>query len=159
MLNILLMFAVIKLVHLLDRYNPNISQFLQRSFYTETDMFNTNKNNFRMAFTLENYLDSTTKIDPRYVKPFVRVNSSKDGVDTYTELATYPCTDADLDKFNPVEQSSAYRLQKYRSGGDPEKTLLCLDWDNLSVDLHGKEFDSQQTHLDVMFLPCNHRLT
>lgn len=36
---------------------------------------------------------------------------------------------------------------------------MCVDWDSLNIDLHGTETDADHTHIDLMFLPCNHRLT
>lgn len=118
---VVLMFAVIKFLQLIDRYNPNISQVLQKSYYTENDLYNTRENNFRLAFSLENYIDGKVRLDPKYVKPFLRIFNEKNGVEDHKEILSYPCTDADLDKFYPVAKYSEYILSKYRSDGDPGK--------------------------------------
>ena len=70
---IVLFFASFKFIHLINRVNPNVSQVIQRNFYSEKDIFDTKKEKWRIAFTLEEYLKNEMKTDERYIKMFVRV--------------------------------------------------------------------------------------
>lgn len=36
---------------------------------------------------------------------------------------------------------------------------MCIDWDKHDIELQGLEFDQKQKRLEIIFLPCNHRLT
>lgn len=105
---VLLLFASLKFIHLVDHYNPNVSQIQQQAYFTEEDVFNAREENFRVAFSLEGYSDKKSKLDPRYVKSFVRIFSSFEGKETYKEIASHPCTEADFDEFYPVNKHSAY---------------------------------------------------
>ena len=66
------MFASYKFIHLFDRFNPNVSQILERNIYTDTEIFDLYQEKFRLAFTLEDYFTSEMKIDPNYIKFVVR---------------------------------------------------------------------------------------
>lgn len=134
---ILLMFASLKFSQLVDRQNPSVSQVLQQSYYSDSDEFNMQENRLKIAFTLENYIEQKKRLDPRYVKPFVRIVSSFDGEDIYKELHWHECTQADFDGFYPVAKKSEFLLSLFKT--DPDRSLLCIDWDKHSVSLRGSE--------------------
>ena len=72
-ITVMICFATVKFIQLESRSNPLISQVLQEGFYTESDKFNTTEENFRLAFTLEDYSTGKQKADPKYIKLFARV--------------------------------------------------------------------------------------
>lgn len=72
---VVLLYAALRFTHLVDHFNPSISQILQQSYFTDEDVFNTREENFRIAFSLEGYSDKKQKLDPKYVKSFVRLFS------------------------------------------------------------------------------------
>ena len=96
------MYATIKCSHLLTKHNPNISAYLKVDEMQETPV-NLNKNNFRLAFTIENYFgDKERKNDPRYVKYFFRMAGKRKGKFYEKILTSYECTDEDYEEFNPI---------------------------------------------------------
>ena len=49
-------FSVHKLVHLMDKHNPQVVSYVNYNAYTFDDVFNMRDENFKMAFALERYL-------------------------------------------------------------------------------------------------------
>ena len=76
---ITMIYATIKLIQLFDRHNPNVTQFLERNVYDYREKLDLNEANFRIAFTVEGYLDRMMKNDPQYVKYLVRFYGRKNG--------------------------------------------------------------------------------
>ena len=72
-LSLTLMYATIKTMQLVQKDNPVMSSLTIPSYYNSTEPFMLNEANFRMAFSVEGYLDQELKDDPEYVKWFVRV--------------------------------------------------------------------------------------
>ena len=70
---IVLFFACFKFIHLIHRLNPNVSQVIQRNFYSDSDIFDTKEEKWRIAFALEDYLTKEMKTDEKYIKMFVRL--------------------------------------------------------------------------------------
>ena len=66
---------------MLDRDNPNVTQFLERNIYDFKDKLDLNEETtkFRIAFTVEGYLDRLQKNDPRYVKYLARLYGRENG--------------------------------------------------------------------------------
>ena len=56
-LSLTLMYATIKSMHLIQKANPVMSSLTIPSYYSSTDKFYLDEANFRMAFTVEGYLD------------------------------------------------------------------------------------------------------
>ena len=157
LLVILLMFGCIKMIHLFQRYNPNVSQLLMKNYYTEADKFNVQEEKWRIAFAFEDYLTSKNKIDPRYVKFFVRATGKLEGEEVVRAIPFGKCTESDLAEFLPVEPSSAPLLEKLTT--DPERGLYCIDWEKADLNLHGNENKKNYQILEIMVLPCNMRQT
>ena len=68
-----LTYASLKLSHLLSKQNPMISEILERNFFDYQTKLDLTEIGFKMAFSVEGYLDSELKDDPRYVKYIVRI--------------------------------------------------------------------------------------
>ena len=70
------------------------------------DIVNLNTINFRVAFTVEGYLDSKRKDDPRFVKYLIRLYGKKEGK-TYERLVPYhECTPEDFALFDPIDKNN-----------------------------------------------------
>ena len=67
------------------------------------------------------------------------------------------CTDADYDKFWPVDSRSEYRLYKAKS--EPNQGMLCIDWETAGIDFYGLEASGTYAELEVIVMPCNMRGT
>ena len=75
-----LCYAIIKVIHLVNKTNPVMSELTIPEHYSSLDKFYLNENNFKMAFSVEGYLDRENKNDSRYVKWIARVSTRKGGV-------------------------------------------------------------------------------
>lgn len=93
-------YTVIKSIHLASGHNPVINIYTETNYYSSSDKVNLNESGFRMAFTVEGYLDQIAKRDPKFVKWFVRLVGKKDGEDFEKILPYHKCTDEDWKDFN-----------------------------------------------------------
>ena len=73
-------YATLKLSHLLDKYNPNISEVKELNFYDSSERLNLNDIGFRIAFAVEGYLDGKLRDDHKYIKYLARVLTKTGGV-------------------------------------------------------------------------------
>ena len=67
----MILFGLTKFTHLWEKYNPDISFVKDNHAFTSSDKFNFKAKNYRIAFTVENYLSNEISNDTRYVKYFV----------------------------------------------------------------------------------------
>ena len=67
---ITLLFASLKLNHLLSRYNPQVNDYVEKSHFDHTDIYSPREHDFRMAVRIENYLTGEMKHDSNMVKWF-----------------------------------------------------------------------------------------
>ena len=58
--------------------------------------------NFKLAFTLKDYLSGELKNDPRYVSWQPARYSQNDGIFSFDPLGFHECTEEDYAQFNPV---------------------------------------------------------
>ena len=65
---IMLLYGGIKLKHLVDRANPNVSTFVKEFNLTSEDTLKLKESDMRFAWTFEGFTDKELKNDPRYVK-------------------------------------------------------------------------------------------
>mgnify|MGYP001626560797 CR=1 FL=1 len=72
-------YAAIKLTHLIAKKNPLIAELKENNFYDFNTRVNLNEIGYKMAFTVEGYLDNKIKDDPKYVKLFARMVYITDG--------------------------------------------------------------------------------
>ena len=88
-------YAVIKGIHLAQGSNPIMSEVMIPGYHSPTDMINLNEINFRMAFTIEGYLERKRKVDPKYVKLLARLYGEKEGKYFQRMLDYHECTEED----------------------------------------------------------------
>ena len=77
---IFFIYATLKLSHLLDKYNPNISEVKEQNIYDSSVRLNLDDIGFRIAFAVEGYLDEKLRDDHRYIKYLARVLTKTGGV-------------------------------------------------------------------------------
>jgi len=152
------MFASIKMMHLLSRYNPNVSYFVMQDNFEPDYEFNFADENFMFAFALEEVFTDELKDDTRFVKYFVTYGTYAPDMPTVKELPIYPCREEDYAKFFPVEKKSAGRLEAIKT--TPGRKLYCIDWEKVPDIFEGTERAGNYGVLDIeiMVLPCNMRL-
>ena len=68
-------YGSLKLSHLMDKYNPNISEVKEQNFYNSDTRLNLHDIGFRFAFSVEGYVDQMMRDDHRYVKYMVRIGT------------------------------------------------------------------------------------
>ena len=66
--------------------NPDVSAVLFREEFTEDEIFDARKEDFRLAFTVEDFTTNENRIDDRYLKWFVQHSLVIDGVATNREI-------------------------------------------------------------------------
>ena len=119
-----LSYALNKLVILIDRKDVSITEHRDISVYPLTKTVNVNEIGFRMAFTVENYLDNKLINDPRYVKWYLRMYAKRNG-EWYQEMLPYhTCTQADFDSFAPLTKVTGAKLHDMTQDRRP---MFCLD--------------------------------
>ena len=74
-----LVYATIKFEHMITKHNPLISEVNEQNFFDYETRLNLQQIGFKMAFSIEGYLDSKTKDDERYVKILVRIYGKEEG--------------------------------------------------------------------------------
>ena len=150
-----MIFALLKLEHLLLRINPHIVQKVKENVFDNTDKFNLAENDFMMAVTVERY-DGSSAMDPRYIQPIATLVRSMP--DSYEEFITpmKPCTDTQLAKLYPAESAIVEaRLQSLKAA----KLLYCYEFED-GLDLYGSYRDGNMYQsLDIGVYPCASRYT
>ena len=111
----------------------------------------------RLAFALEDFFTQQSKLDTKFIKFYATYKQVKDGeIAEEFEIPLHTCTDEDYAEFYPVDEKSEDKLNLLRTV--PGRSLLCLDWSK-SLDLYGTEASGNFAFIDIMILPCNHKLT
>jgi len=105
-----LLFAALKLMHLCSKHNPSINTNVQKDHFKPDDIFDAKERRFMLAVTLADYYTNEVKDDPRYVKWFANYAEHDKGKKKERELPMHRCTDADYEKFYPVDEVSAERV-------------------------------------------------
>ena len=85
-------YALIKLTHLVDKKNPLIAEMREKNFYDYNTRISLKEIGFKIAFSIENYLSSKIRDDPRYVKVLARVFYKIEGRQTEKILTLHKCT-------------------------------------------------------------------
>ena len=83
----------------MNKHNPFISEMTENNIYDYSTRLDLNEINFKMAFSVEGYLDSQGRDDPRYVKYIVRIFGKKDGVEYQEIIPFHKCTEQDWEQF------------------------------------------------------------
>ena len=103
---VILSYGAIKLVQLLQRENPNVSEVLSLNVFDNTEVVSLTDIGFKIAFSIEGYLDQQMKDDPRYIKYLVRSYGKRDSVPFEKIHSIHKCTDADYAEFPPPQTNS-----------------------------------------------------
>ena len=74
-----LMYSTMKFIDLMERKNPQLIEQELSEYFETSSVVNLNDINFRMAFTVEGFLDKERKDDPRYIKYMVVLRGREDG--------------------------------------------------------------------------------
>ena len=133
MLIVMLLYAGIKLIMLVNRENPTVSTFKEEFVLSSEDKLNLKNANMRFAWTWEGYSDKKLRNDPRYVKQMVRLSGRSNGKLIETMLDYHLCTWEDFETFDPPTLDAERVLNKIMD--DPERGLYCFDWDKLGETL------------------------
>jgi len=126
LLNIMMIYAAIKLVRLVSHANPNITTFEEFDVFDSSEVLNYRDQGLRFAFAVEGYWDEELKNDPKYVRTMARLVGKRKGV-YYEEILNFHlCTDADYAEFAPPSAEGATMLEAIKE--NPKRGLYCLDW-------------------------------
>ena len=99
-------FAFHKLMHMLERHNPQVNSYVNYDAFNFDDVFDIKEQNFRMAFAVEQYLTGDILSDLRYFKWFAQYQKTVNGTRTSTEIPMHTCSEDDFANFDPVNASS-----------------------------------------------------
>ena len=146
-------YTVIKTIHLAEGTNPVMSELRISDNYSSLDKFFLAEKNFKMAFSVEGFLDKENKNDPRYVKWYVRIVNTDDGKRSEKLLPYRLCTEDDYAEFNPVATKSALALRDIRE--DPKRGLYCIDWTE-DMYIMGESTNPDYQKIEFLFSPCNY---
>ena len=90
---IMLLYAALKFIQLIEKDNPSVSESHIDGYYNSGDHLNLTDIDFRFAFTIEGVFGRESKIDPRYTKLIARLRGSKNGTQLETRLGYHDCTE------------------------------------------------------------------
>ena len=131
-------YASLKLTHLMDKKNPLIAELKETNFYDFNTRINLNEIGYKMAFTVEGYLDSKIKDDPKYVKLLARMVYITDGKAHEKVLTLHKCTDKDWSQFEEPARGMEDQINTIKN--DPDRGMYCLDQDELEgLEIYGDE--------------------
>ena len=120
---VMLFYAVPKLINVVTKSDFKLSSKILNGKYDSSMVFNTKKHNFRIAFGAFSYYGGLPHIDPKYTRWQVILKSSKQGIETQTELKIHPCAQADWDQFFPDYEAESVRIGQCKDFG----AYYCLD--------------------------------
>ena len=147
-------FALLKLQHLLSKYNPQVNIFTEHDAFDESDVWDGNdEDDFMMAFAVVDFYTGEVKNNSTFVKWVGKYIDAVDGKKTYSETPLRKCNEQDFAKFyDPINSSKAI-ANKYKDLGG----FICLDWKDIR--LRANEHGSDYQAMDVVFMPCGTRDT
>ena len=103
---VMLVYASIKVIHLLSKHNPNVVMVHEKNFFDYKDKLDLNQIDFRLAFSVENYHTREFKNDPRYVKYLVRIYGVENGEEYEHIIKYHKCEQKDWDLFPEPAESA-----------------------------------------------------
>ena len=90
-----LLFAIVKFSHMISRQNPMVFSYKERDAFDTEEKFNFYTQEFKIAFSLEDYNTQETKMDTNYVKFYALYSNMTNGVREMTEVPLHQCNDVD----------------------------------------------------------------
>ena len=153
--SVVFIFGAQKMVNLVSRRNPTVNTYVEPNFFMKENTFAPFKEkSFQMAFLVESYLTRQAVTDPRYVKYQATYLEYKNEVKVNSILIpTHPCTEADFEKFYPVDVNSETKLAALKR----DKQLLCMEAEDLPIELYGTEAGGDYGVISINLMPCNAR--
>ena len=122
---IALSYGLLKMIHLLDKANPNVTVVNDKDVYDFNDILNLDEINFRFAWSIEGYHSREMINNPKYVKYLVRKVGRKDGESFEKVMDYHICTEDDWAEFTPPSRGSADGWEQLKN--DPKRGMFCLD--------------------------------
>lgn len=148
-------YALLKLTHLKNKHNPRIGELTEHNFYDYTTQIDLSEIGFKMAFTVEGYLDSKIKDNPKYVKLLARMFYKTDGKQSEKILNMHKCTENDWSQFAEPARGQKDQLDAIKD--DPERGMYCFDVDQMKgLKIYGDEKNQNHSRLEILILPCNY---
>ena len=105
------MFGLLKLKHMLTRYNPQITTILHKDDLTPAEDYSTDQDRFMMAFALQDFTGEP-RADPRYVKWVARHITQADADQSVEYIPLKECTGEDIDRFYQAEVNTSAAMHK-----------------------------------------------
>ena len=106
------LYSLVKLLQVVRKSNPNISQHTKTSYYDFSEVVNVDEIGFKFAFSVEGYFDKEQKNDPRYVKYMARVRGIYEGRPYERILPIHECTEEDWAEFPEAANASAGTIKR-----------------------------------------------
>ena len=73
---------------------------------------------------------------------------------SFEEILPYhDCTVDDYKEFYPVDRKAALLVEDIKK--NPDRGFICLDWDEVNLEIYGSENESNYQRLEVIAMPCN----
>ena len=140
-------------MQMMDKHNPFISEMTEKNIFDYTTRLNLNKVNFKMAFSVEGYLDKQVKDDQKYVKYIVRIFGKKDDVEYQQNIPFHKCTEDDWDQF--LDPAMGMEDQILAVKTNPKRNMFCInEFENFVI--YGNEKNTEYQRFEVVLVPCNY---
>ena len=118
-------YGAIKFGQMMSKHNPFISEITEQNFFDYETRLDLNEINFRMAFSVEGFLDREIKDDHRYVKYIVRIFGKRNNVEYQEMIPFHKCTDDDWDKFHEPAKGQEDQISPIKT--NPKRGMYCTD--------------------------------
>lgn len=137
---VLLTYGALKFSQMLSKHNPFISEITERNFFDYETSLDLNEIKFKMAFSIEGYLDNEIRDDHRYVKYIVRTFGKRKDVKYQEMIPFHKCTEEDWHKFFKPANGVEDQISLIRN--NPKRGMYCLD-DYENYLIYGNEKNSE----------------
>ena len=150
---VFLTYGVLKFMQMMDKHNPFLSEMTEKNIFDYNTRLNLNEINFKMAFSVEGYLDNQVRDDPRFVKYIVRIFGKKNDVEYQEIIPFHKCTEDDWDQF--LEPAMGMEDQINAVKTNPKRNMYCIDeFENFII--YGNEKNTEYQRIEVVLVPCNY---
>ena len=119
----------------------------------EGETFDVEASDFAIAFALEHYVDGV-KDDPRFVQWLVKYSfADEEGNYSAINFPMHRCTPEYMERFNPPDNSSREKIEKYKKEGG----LFCFELPPEASEVYGYwQSGANYAALDIMAAPCGY---
>lgn len=128
---IMILFATLKMQHLLLKHNPSVNIFTERDAFDETHVWYYNDQvDFMMAFAATQLWEArNVKNDTAFVKWFAHYYIQKEGEWTYEEIPMHKCSKEEMSQFYQPSKDSMVTVKKLKEAN----AFMCLDLRDLEL--------------------------